>query len=134
MAAVRPRADDQTRRSGTGLDSNVAGALAYLFGFVSGAILLLVEREDESVRWHAAQSVAVFAGLLGVNVALTLVGVVSGLLLDGPLGALFGSLLALAGVVVALAALVAWGGLTVTTYRGGRVRVPVAAALADRYG
>ena len=50
----------------SGLDSNVAGTLSYLFGFVSGLIFYLIEKEDRFVRWHAAQSMA-FTGLLAVT-------------------------------------------------------------------
>ncbi|WP_422123822.1 DUF4870 domain-containing protein [Planococcus sp. X10-3] len=45
--------------SGTslGLSENVAGLLTYLFGFVSGFIMLIVERENRFVRYHALQSI-----------------------------------------------------------------------------
>lgn len=43
-------------------NSNLMGALAYLFGWVSGVVLLLVSK-DSFVRFHAAQSIVVF-GLL----------------------------------------------------------------------
>lgn len=42
-----------------GLSENVAGSLAYLLGFFSGFILLIVERENRFVRFHAFQSVYV---------------------------------------------------------------------------
>lgn len=122
----------ETANSSTGLDSNLAGALTYVLGFVTGVVFLLVEREDAYVRWHAAQSIAVFGGLVVLNVALTAVGVVFGIALDGVLGALFGLLLTLVGLALGLASLVAWVGLTVTAYQGRTVRVPVFAGLADR--
>lgn len=40
-----------------GLTENIAGSLTYLFGFVSGFIMLLVERENRFVRYHALQSI-----------------------------------------------------------------------------
>lgn len=118
--------------SATGLDSNLAGALTYLLGFVTGIIFLVIEKEDAYVRWHAAQSIAVFGGLLVLNVGLTVVGIVLGLALDGILGGLIGLVLSLVGLVVGLASLVAWVGLMVTAYQGKTVRVPVFAGLADR--
>ena len=122
----------ERRESATGLDSNLAGALTYLFGFVTGIIFLLIEKEDAFVRWHAAQSIAVFGGLVALNVGLTVVGIVLGLALDGVLGGLVGLVLSLVGLVVGLAGLVAWLGLMVTAYQGRTVRVPVFAGLADR--
>jgi uncharacterized membrane protein len=47
----------------SGLDANVAAALAYAVGWVSGAALLLIEPENKFVRFHALQSVIVFGGL-----------------------------------------------------------------------
>jgi uncharacterized membrane protein len=123
---------EERRESATGLDSNLAGALTYLFGFVTGIVFLVVERRDEYVRWHAAQSIAVFGGLVALNVGLTVVGIVLGLALDGIVGGLIGVLLSLVGLVVGLAGLVAWIGLMVTAYQGKTVRVPVFAGVADR--
>lgn len=40
-----------------GLSENIAGSLTYLFGFVSGFIMLIVERENRFVRYHALQSI-----------------------------------------------------------------------------
>jgi uncharacterized membrane protein len=52
------------------LSENVAGMLCYLFGWVSGLIFLLIDRRPY-VRFHAAQSVAVFATL---NILLLALG------------------------------------------------------------
>lgn len=123
---------EPTSDSVTGLESNLAGALTYALGFVTGVVFLLVEREDAYVRWHAAQSVAVFGGLVVLNVGLTVLGTAFGLALDGILGGLIGLLLSLVGLAVGLAGLVAWVGLMITAYQGRTVRVPVFAGLADR--
>ncbi|MEF8818339.1 MAG: hypothetical protein V5A31_04900 [Haloferacaceae archaeon] len=136
MSTVEPTEETESAEmddpSTTGLDSNLAGALTYLLGFVTGLVFLVVEREDASVRWHAAQSTAVFGGLLALNVGLTVVGVVFGLALDGVLGGLVGLVLSLVGLALGLASLVAWVGLMVTAYQGRTVRVPVFAGVADR--
>ncbi|HET9919532.1 MAG TPA: hypothetical protein VFQ30_06805 [Ktedonobacteraceae bacterium] len=47
-----------------GLDERLERVLAYAFGWVSGIILFLLER-NRTVRWHAAQSMVTF-GLLSV--------------------------------------------------------------------
>ena len=51
-----------TEKTSTGLDANVAAALSYLVGFVTGIIFLLVEKENKFVRFHAMQSTLVFVG------------------------------------------------------------------------
>ena len=124
--------------SESGLDSNVAGALSYLFGIVSGLIFFLVEKDDRFVRWHAAQSMA-FNGLLIVAfIVLTFLGTAvsmatfsgsSGMFL---VGSLFSLILGLVWLVVAVGGFVAWVYLMVKAYQGEAPRLPVAAGIADR--
>jgi uncharacterized membrane protein len=125
-------------KSESGLDENVAGALSYLFGFVSGLILFLIEKDNRFVRWHAAQSMA-FTGMLIVTyIALTFLGtVVSVAAFSGSTGAfligsLFSLILGLVWLVVALGGFVAWVYLMVKAYQGKTPRMPIAAKIADR--
>src|SRR3989338_6144187 len=46
----------------TGLPKNTAAALAYLLGWLTGLIMLVLEK-DKFVRFHAMQSIIVFGGL-----------------------------------------------------------------------
>ncbi|MCL2604560.1 MAG: hypothetical protein FWD90_08785 [Defluviitaleaceae bacterium] len=39
-----------------GLNENIAAALSYLFGAFSGVVVLILERENKFVRFHALQS------------------------------------------------------------------------------
>ena len=127
-----------TTESETGLDSNVAGALSYVFGFVSGLIFYLIEKEDRFVRWHAAQSIALSAVLAVVYIVLTFLGTVvsmttfsgsSGLFL---VGSLFSLVLGLVWLVATVGSFVVWLYLIVKAYQGDTVRLPVVANLADR--
>jgi uncharacterized membrane protein len=58
-----PKEVKQTGKSSLGIDENIAAFLAYLFGFISGLILLVVEKDSSFVRFHAMQSVLVFGVL-----------------------------------------------------------------------
>ena len=51
-------------------NENILGAVAYLLGFVTGIVLLLVEKNSKFVRFHAMQSIVLFGGLFVVNLAL----------------------------------------------------------------
>lgn len=43
--------------SSTGLESNVAAALCYSLGLVTGILFFIVEKDDKFVRFHAMQSI-----------------------------------------------------------------------------
>jgi uncharacterized membrane protein len=47
----------QTTKSSTGLEENIAALLSYIFGWVSGLIFFLIEKDSRLVRFHAMQSI-----------------------------------------------------------------------------
>lgn len=75
-----------SKLKGTGLKKNIAGALAYVLGPITGVVFLILEK-DPFVRFHAMQSIVVFVTLfvlqwvLGLTVVLVvlvpLVGILS---------------------------------------------------------
>ena len=44
-------------------EGNVPALLTYVLGWVTGLVFLLIEKEDDFVRFNAAQSIVVFGGL-----------------------------------------------------------------------
>lgn len=50
------------KKASLGLDKNVAAALSYVLGPVSGVVFLIIEK-DPFVRFHAMQSIVVLGGL-----------------------------------------------------------------------
>jgi uncharacterized membrane protein len=69
-----------TERTSTGFDANVAAALSYLVGFVTGIIFLVLEKDNRFVRFHAMQSTLVFAGIVGIDILLQIVPLLGALL------------------------------------------------------
>jgi uncharacterized membrane protein len=69
-----------TEKTSTGFDANVAAALSYLVGFVTGIIFLLVEKENRFVRFHAMQSTLLFAGIVAIDILLQIVPILGALL------------------------------------------------------
>ena len=118
-----------------GLEPNVAGALSYLLGFITGLIFFLIEDEDEFVRYHAAQSIVVFGGLFVLSIVFSVVNsVIAGLIFTGTgffLWSLVSLLFSLIWLVIGLGSLILWIYLMVKAYEGETVRVPVAANIAD---
>lgn len=99
-------------KSTFGLDKNIAAALTYVLGWVSGLVFLLVEKEDKDIRFHAAQSIVVFG-------ALTILGMIP------VIGLMLSPLIFLVG-------LVAWIVLVVKAYQGGKLRLPVVGNIAEK--
>src|ERR1044072_7782859 len=57
----------QTTKASTGPDENLAALLSYVFGWVSGLIFFLIEKDSRLVRFHAMQSILlnVLFGVIG---------------------------------------------------------------------
>jgi uncharacterized membrane protein len=55
---------------GTGLTPNIAGALAYSLGIITGILFLVLEpyRRDRFVRFHAMQSILYFVAAVAFNI------------------------------------------------------------------
>jgi len=62
-----------TEKTVTGFDANVAAALSYLVGFITGIIFLLVEKENRFVRFHAMQSTLFFLGVVAIDLLLQII-------------------------------------------------------------
>lgn len=113
--------------STTGLADNVAGALAYVLGPITGIAFLVMEKESRFVRFHAMQSILVGVVLIIVNFVMN---VFNAVLVRIPL---IGWLFALGLVmVVGLASLVLWLALMYSAYRGQEWELPVIGAEARK--
>jgi uncharacterized membrane protein len=101
--------------------------LAYLGAWATGALVWLVEREDASVRFHAAQSVLLFGGLTALWVVLWAGSFAALTVSAGGFTALqwlsYGVLLGM----VLLWAVLLWG-----SWRGQAWRLPIVAGPAER--
>jgi uncharacterized membrane protein len=56
--------------AGTALTPNIAGALAYSLGIITGVLFLVLEpyRRDRFVRFHAMQSILYFVAAVAFNI------------------------------------------------------------------
>lgn len=120
--AVAPVSGPAVTPVATGLSENVAGLLCYVLGWVTGIIMLLVDKRP-FVRFHAAQSIVVFGVLTVIRIILSYGWF--GIHYYG-----FFSIWALLSLLVSIVTLVAWIVLMVTAYQGKRLEVPVAANIA----
>ena len=112
-----------------GLEENVAGALTYLFGFVTGFIFYLIEDDNEFVRFHAAQSIIVFGGLLVLSFAITFMQIF--LEMMPAIGWIMSLTLGIFSTLLGPIAFILWIVLLVKAYKGQRYGLPIAGDMAE---
>lgn len=102
-----------------GISENVAGALCYLVGFITGIIFLVIApyNQNRFVRFHAFQSIFLHVGIIVLSMVL-------GIVTHGLAILLFPLFFLL---VTAL-----WIYMMVTAYQGKTVRLPVVGDLAAK--
>jgi len=120
-------AADAAAPSSTGLEPKFAAALSYLAGPFSGILILLVERSNEFVRFHAWQAVLGLGGL-GLLSAGTLVCSFLTLLISPVIFTLMYRL----SEVFALVWVVAWVICLIKAFSGARWHMPLAGRYAER--
>jgi len=103
-------------KSSTGLQPNVAGLLCYLVGWVTGIVFLIIEKENQFVRFHAIQSIIVFGALTVVNIILTFIPIIGWIV----------------SVIIGIIAFILWILLMVRAYQGKRYKVPIAGNMAEQ--
>jgi uncharacterized membrane protein len=113
--------------SSTGLDAHVAATLAYLAGPFSGILVLMAERTNSYVRFHAWQSVIGLGGL-GLVVVLLLGLAFASVLVSATA---FRVLLFVSWVLWALW-IVCWAVCLVKAFTRRRWKLPIAGAYAER--
>jgi uncharacterized membrane protein len=104
-----------TEKTSTGIDANLAAALSYLVGFVTGIIFLLVEKENKFVRFHAMQSTLVFIAIVAIDILLQIVPIL------GALVVIF---------IVIPASAILWLLLMFKAYQGEEFKLPLVGQMA----
>lgn len=117
-------------QASSGMTPNVAGALAYVLGLITGILFLVLEpyNRDRLVRFHAFQSIFLNLAVIAVYIVLMILGGVLGAVVPLVAGMLFGLL----SLVLWLAFLVLWVVLIVKTYGGSKMVLPVIGPLAEK--
>jgi uncharacterized membrane protein len=125
-AAVAPA---MASASGTGLTRNIAGALAYSLGIITGILFLVLEpyRRDRFVRFHAFQSIFYFVFAVAFSIAWSIV--------ISMLMSFSGWVLVVAfpmRIIIRLAMFGLWLYLMYQAYNDREFRIPVLGAIAGK--
>ena len=126
----------QTTKSSTGLDENIAALLSYVFGWVSGLIFFLIEKDSRLVRFHAMQSILLNAAALVVGVVLWFAWVILAIIL----GQVSEMLAGLVSLVLGLLIFVFYIGLLIAVvfclikaYQKQYFKLPVIGNFAEKF-
>ena len=126
----------QAGKSSTGLDENIAALLSYVFGWVSGLIFFLIEKDSRLVRFHAMQSL-LFNVLVGVVlIALWIVLFVVFMIaaqISGALTTLLSLVSLLIWGVFGLAVLAGFILCLVKAFQGQYFKLPVIGNFAEKF-
>jgi uncharacterized membrane protein len=96
----------------TGLQENVASLLCYVLGWVSGIVFLILEPNNKTIKFHAIQSIIVFAVLSVVYAIFFWIPVI--------------------GWILWVLIFITWVILMIKALQGGKWKFPVAGDLAEK--
>jgi uncharacterized membrane protein len=108
--------------SSTGLDANVAGALSYLLGPITGIIFLVLEKRSRFVKFHAAQSIGIFVFFVALGIVMSVLSTV--LAWIPVLGFIVALVLGLVGFLIFVAGFFLWLFLMYKAYSGEEWEFP----------
>jgi uncharacterized membrane protein len=109
-----------------GLTENVAGALCYLIGLVTGILFLVIAPYNQSkfVRFHAFQAIFFHVGMIGFWIVFTIISFAM------PFG--LHLLLTLISLVIWLGGIALWLFLMYKAYSNERFKLPIIGDLAEK--
>jgi uncharacterized membrane protein len=112
-----------------GMTDNMAGALCYLFGFITGILFLVLApyNQDRNIRFHAFQSIF-------LNIAWVILWiVVSIVLIPFRMIPFLGIFIAIVlNTVLGLGGLILWLYVMFKTYNGEKIVLPMVGPMAEK--
>ena len=126
----------QTAKSSTGLDENIAALLSYIFGWISGLVFFLMEKDSRLVRFHAMQSILLSGAAIVIGIVLWFLwvfGVVIFAAVSDVLASLIGLVLGLLLFVFWIAMLIAVVMCLIKAYQKQYFKLPVLGNLAEKF-
>ena len=112
-----------------GMTQNMAGALCYLFGFITGILFLVLApyNQDRTIRFHAFQSIFLNIAWFVIWVVITIITL--GFRVIPFLGIFISFVLHFA---IGLGGLFLWLYMMFKTYNGAKIVLPVVGPMAEK--
>jgi uncharacterized membrane protein len=119
----------QPQTASAGLSDNAAGAICYLFGFITGILFLVLApyNQNRTVKFHAFQSIFLSLAWFVIWIGVTIVSIIFGHI--PVLGAIVALLL---GFCVWIGAIVIWLYMMFKTYNGEKIVLPIIGPMAEK--
>ena len=105
------------KKTTLGMDENIEGLLAYVLGWLTGIIFLILEKDSYFVRFHAMQSTITFLGITILEIIFGFIPVI---------GTFINALLWLLGLVL-------WILGMLKAYNGELYKFPIVGDLAEQW-
>jgi uncharacterized membrane protein len=105
-----------------GIEPNLGGLLSYALGWITGLIMILLEKKNGFIRFHAVQSMVAFGA---ISILLVAFGILDGL-------DVVGSLFWVLSIATWILAVILWIVLMVKAYQGERYKLPIAGDIAEK--
>lgn len=112
----------EKKKTSMGLDENVAGALCYVLGFLTGIVFFVMEKDSKFVKFHAVQSIATFLPLMILG------WIISSLFWSFTMMWLVGIL----STMLFIIELVLWIILIMKAYQGEMYKLPIVGDFAEK--
>lgn len=97
-------------------NENLMAAASYLLGFVTGIVILLIEKQSSFVRFHAMQSTMLFGGVFIANIALGFIPILGWLV----------------GLILSLVSFILWLVCMWKAFQGEMYKVPFVGEMAEK--
>jgi uncharacterized membrane protein len=125
--APKREAPNYSTSTSTGVEPNVAAALSYILGLVTGLLFFVLEKDNRYVRFHAAQSIVVSTMIIIISIG---VSIASGVLAFIPI--LGWAVVLLLTIGLSVGTFVLWLLLMYRAYQGEEWELPIAGDIARK--
>ncbi len=98
-----------------GMEENLAGLLCYVFGWISGVVFLIAEKESRFVKFHAWQSIMFNIALIVTATVISMIPVIGML-----------------SFVIWIGGIILWVILLMKAYKGERYKLPFIGDIAEK--
>lgn len=114
--------------AGSGIAPNMAGALTYFLGALTGILFIIIDRDRPFVRFHAMQSIVLSVAWVGLWIVLSVLSMILGAV--PVLGWLIGLVLSIA---LGIGGFVLWLYLMYRAYSGDEWEMPMIGEYARKF-